>query len=256
MRRHLMDSPPLVARFLLAGLIGLGAWAPLQARADLAPSGDDSSDDSSQGSNDDSSNDDSSNDDSSQSSNDDSSNDDSSGYDISVQDVSSSEPENDLPGLSNFAQVSDVLYRGAQPDAQGFQTLASIGIKTVVNFRQLHTDKDMISGTGLQYVEIPWNALHPETEDMLAFLKVVEDPANQPVFVHCQHGADRTGTAVATYRIVEEGASVDDAYAEMKRFNMHGVFGPILHHFLTELDPSAIQSQLDSTSEPKIAIIP
>ncbi|MEI8195437.1 MAG: hypothetical protein WCI73_05970, partial [Phycisphaerae bacterium] len=68
------------------------------------------------------------------------------------------QPRHDLPGLSNFAQVSPNLYRGAQPTAEGFRQLKKMGIKTVVNLRAWHTDRDELKGTGLRYVQIPCNA--------------------------------------------------------------------------------------------------
>ncbi len=50
---------------------------------------------------------------------------------------------------------------------------------------------------------------------MRRFLVIVRDPARQPVFVHCQRGADRTGTACAVYRICVEGWEKEDAIDEM-----------------------------------------
>jgi protein tyrosine phosphatase (PTP) superfamily phosphohydrolase (DUF442 family) len=36
-------------------------------------------------------------------------------------------------------------------------------------------------------------AWHPEEKEIVKFLKTVTDKTKTPVFVHCQHGADRTG---------------------------------------------------------------
>ena len=57
-----------------------------------------------------------------------------------------------------------------------------------------------------------WRA---ETEDMVRFLRVVTDPARRPVFVHCVHGADRTGLMAAVYRVAVQGWSKDEAIREM-----------------------------------------
>jgi protein-tyrosine phosphatase len=48
-------------------------------------------------------------------------------------------------------------------------------------------------------------------------LDLISDPANQPVFVHCYHGEDRTGAVVALYRIVFQGCTVDQAHQEMMK---------------------------------------
>jgi hypothetical protein len=39
-------------------------------------------------------------------------------------------------GVPNFHQVSERIYRGAQPTTEGFQELAKMGIKTVVDLRR------------------------------------------------------------------------------------------------------------------------
>jgi len=152
-------------------------------------------------------------------------------------------PRNDLVGLPNFAQVSEGLYRGAQPTAAGFTELKKMGIKTVVNLRAMHSDRDKLRGTGLQYAAIPCDAWHPEEEDVAAFLKVVIDPANRPVFVHCQHGADRTGMMTAAYRMVEEGWTAEDAMAELPRFGFHPVFKDI-QKYLKGFDVERVRKEV------------
>ncbi len=156
-------------------------------------------------------------------------------------------PRNDLAGLPNFAKVSDKLYRGAQPTAEGFRTLKSMGIKTVVSLRLLHSDRDSLVGTGLQYLRIDAKAWHPEDEDIARVLKIIEDPKNQPVFVHCQHGADRTGAMVAAYRIVEEGWSNDEAAAELPSFNYHPVWTEVMT-YLASVDRASMKERVARTS--------
>jgi protein tyrosine/serine phosphatase len=119
------------------------------------------------------------------------------------------------PGLPNLHKVSDDLYRGAQPDAEGFRQLKAMGIKTVVDLRAEHSDRKELRDTGLEYEEIPMHAWHAEDEDVVAFLKIVTDKNRTPVFVHCQHGADRTGTVCAAYRVIVCGWSKDEAIREM-----------------------------------------
>lgn len=132
----------------------------------------------------------------------------------------------DVPGLPNFYKVSDNLYRGAQPTAEGMRQLKKMGIKTVVNLRLLHSDRNEIGDTELTYRHIPMTAFIPKTSDVAQFLQIVTDSNCTPVFVHCQHGSDRTGLMCAIYRIVVQGWSKDEAIAEMTRggFGFHGIF--------------------------------
>jgi protein tyrosine phosphatase (PTP) superfamily phosphohydrolase (DUF442 family) len=123
----------------------------------------------------------------------------------------------ELDGCPNLNKVSDTLYRGAQPEKEGFAGLEKMGIKTVVCLRRWHDDEKYIKGTNLNYVPIPMNTWKPTTEDVVTFLKTVTNESKQPVFVHCLHGADRTGTMVAIYRIVIERWSKEDAIKEMQQ---------------------------------------
>lgn len=121
-----------------------------------------------------------------------------------------------VAGMPNFFKVSDALYRSAQPSAEGMKGLKAMGVETVVNLRSFHSDRDEIGDTGLAYEHIYMKAWHPEEEDIVRFLQIVSNPKRQPVLVHCQHGADRTGTMVAIYRMAVEGWTADEAIAEMK----------------------------------------
>ncbi len=131
-----------------------------------------------------------------------------------------------LPGLPNLHKVSDDLYRGAQPSSEGMKQLEKLGVKTVVNLRSAHSDSDELKGTTLSYEHIPVTTRGPETQDVVRFLRIVTDEKRTPVFVHCQHGADRTGTMCAFYRIAVEGWSREEAIKEMTKggFGFHSIW--------------------------------
>ncbi|MBU1171068.1 MAG: dual specificity protein phosphatase family protein [Proteobacteria bacterium] len=131
-----------------------------------------------------------------------------------------------LEGVLNLHKVSDDLYRSAQPTEQGMENLKTIGIKTVLNLRSFHSDKDEIGKKGLVNEHIDMKAWHPEREDAVRFLKIVTNPDRTPVLVHCWHGADRTGTMCALYRVAIQGWTKEEALREMTQggFNFHSVF--------------------------------
>ncbi|MBM4045799.1 MAG: hypothetical protein FJ279_11845 [Planctomycetes bacterium] len=164
-------------------------------------------------------------------------------------------PRNDIPALSNFAKVSDALYRGAQPTAEGFAKLKEMGVKTVVNLRGFHSDRGLMKGLGLNYVHISFKPWHAEDEDVIPFLKLVLNPKNQPVFVHCLHGADRTGTMVAIYRVCGQGWKMDKAMEELPRFGFHTVWEN-LRRYLLALDPEALKAKAASAPDPKAERVP
>ena len=147
----------------------------------------------------------------------------------------------DLPGLPNFARVSEALYRGAQPTREGFQRLREMGVTTVVDLRG-KSHRDELEGLGLKYIHIPSSAAHIEEQKVIQFLRIVQDPANQPVFVHCERGADRTGAYVAAYRMVEQDWSAHDARAELGNFHF-SPFWQDIPAFLDKLDVGAVGRQ-------------
>jgi tyrosine-protein phosphatase SIW14 len=148
------------------------------------------------------------------------------------------------PGVGNLFRVSDDLYRGAQPTTEGFRGLQKLGIKTIVNLRAFHSDKKKLRGRGLSYERIRFVVWHPEREDVVRFLKIVNDPERTPVFIHCRRGADRTGMIAAIYRICVQGWSKRDAIDEMTRGG-YG-FAPVWSHladYIEALDVEELRRQ-------------
>ena len=119
-------------------------------------------------------------------------------------------------GLPNLHKVDAKLYRSAQPTAEGMTNLVALGVKTVINLRDNASDTDEIGGLPLAARRIEISAWNPKVEQVRDFFKILDDTNAVPVLVHCWHGADRTGTMCALYRILRQGWKVEDAITEMK----------------------------------------
>jgi len=127
----------------------------------------------------------------------------------------------DVPGVPNFHQVDEHVYRGAQPNGQGFAGLAKIGIKTVIDLRGESSEENSVQRARMRYVRLPWSGYKaPADSQITAVLSLLNDTAAWPVFVHCRRGADRTGTAIACYRIVHDHWTSQQALAEARTFGM------------------------------------
>jgi len=151
----------------------------------------------------------------------------------------------DRPGLPNLHKVNDGLYRGAQPTAEGIGELEKLGIKTIVNLRASHTDKGILGKSTIAVEPISTTPLTIKEEDVVRFLRIVTDKRRQPVFVHCQHGADRTGVMCAAYRVVVDGWTKQQAIDEMTQggFNFHSVWSN-LPEFIENLDVEKVKAKL------------
>ena len=124
--------------------------------------------------------------------------------------------------LYNFSEVSEGrIYRGAQPSPLFLRWLArEHGIRALVNLRGRTPgyESAFAARHGLRLFSLDLSADRPPTpEQVERFLRIVRDPENYPLLVHCRNGVDRTGYMVATYRILEEGWDTQRAIGEMNR---------------------------------------
>jgi len=160
-----------------------------------------------------------------------------------------------LPGVMNFAKVDQALWRGAQPTAEGFKALRAAGVKTVVSFRDNHDDAPQLKGSGLRYLRIPSKAWHPRESNLVIFLKVMENPDNWPVFVHCAEGRDRTGYSVAAYRMARQDWKAEAALQEMDTFHRNSIW--LLNpRAVRHLDIPRIRARVDGIAEPILITVP
>jgi len=127
----------------------------------------------------------------------------------------------DPPGVRNFQQVDDHLYRGAQPTPLGFGNLQKLGVRMIVDLRggdgHREAEKAVVEKNGMRYIHIPLNGYHaPSDGEMAQVLAALDDSTGWPVFIHCKRGADRTGTVVACYRIAHDHWPNQKALEEAK----------------------------------------
>jgi len=130
--------------------------------------------------------------------------------------------------IDNFGLVNHGYYRGAQPEGSDYADLAALGIKTVINLTSDDAQTDegaMVERAKMTYVEIPMTTREaPSAVQLAQFLGIVNDPANQPVYVHCVGGRHRTGVMTAVYRMTADSWTPDQAFKEMKQYKFGADF--------------------------------
>ena len=133
---------------------------------------------------------------------------------------------NDVPGIQNFHQVNESVFRGAQPTEEGFQRLAKMGVKTIVDLRRedehsTASERRMVEAAGMKYVNLPMQGfVAPHDAVISRVLAVLNNTGGGAVFVHCKRGADRTGGVIACYRISHDGWDNHKALKEAKTLGM------------------------------------
>lgn len=119
----------------------------------------------------------------------------------------------------------DVLMRGTKLTDRERAELLSIGIRSIVNLCAENDDDqawrarqgDSCPMRVERYPVVDFDVPTPQQRD--AFLAWVEDPRNQPCYVHCRGGHGRTGVVVACYRI-SRGWGLEAALQEAAEFGM------------------------------------
>jgi len=141
----------------------------------------------------------------------------------------------DIRGVPNFQTVNDHVYRGGQPSADGFRNLAAMGIKTVVDLQEKgersHAEHKLVKSLGMHYVNIPMQGMHTPKDKLISHA-LKELHSDNPVFLHCKRGADRTGVVVACYRIEHDNWSREQALKEARACGMSWYQLPLQRYVL------------------------
>lgn len=159
------------------------------------------------------------------------------------------------PGIENFYQVDQNVYRGAQPAEEGFRYLAKIGVKTVLDLRETDqrskAEEAMVTAAGMKYINVPMTGLKVPTEAEMSKVLGILEGNNGAVFVHCKRGADRTGVVIASYRIDQDKWNNQQALAEAKARGMSLFQLPRMSYILA-FQPREFQAK----TTPAMAAVP
>lgn len=148
-----------------------------------------------------------------------------------------------MPGLPNLHQVDTGIYRSAQPDLGAQESLSTLGVRSVISLRFSEDDPELLPE--VRRIHAPIESWDVDHDEIMLALGALIDPANQPVLLHCRHGADRTGTVMAAYRMVVQGWSAADAIKEMREggYNYHAIWRNMIR-YLERLDVAAARAEL------------
>jgi tyrosine-protein phosphatase SIW14 len=151
----------------------------------------------------------------------------------------------ELPNFKNLYKINDSLYRSEQPSKVGMKELEKLGIKTVLNFRNHHNDKDEVAKTNLIVERIALNTNKIAYSDIVQTLKIIQQ-SKKPILIHCLHGSDRTGCMIAAYRMVYNNYTKEQAIAELTdpQYGYHHTWFPNIIELLNGLDVEGLKREL------------
>jgi len=141
--------------------------------------------------------------------------------------------QTELPPIPRFLQVSPQFCTGGQPRLEAFAKLKADGVKAVLNLRQpsehrAADEQAAVAAAGLKYFNIPVVYTNPTDAEADEFLRITDDPANRPMFIHCT-AAIRVGAFWMIRRAVRDGLTPDAALEEARKVGL--VNAPHLEEF-------------------------
>ena len=123
--------------------------------------------------------------------------------------------------LPNFHAVGPGIWRGAAPSEAGLRHLKAMGVKTVIDLRiapkTVRKEGVYAQSLGFRWINLPMGSDPPTPKQVATLLATLSRAPGESVFVHCQHGADRTGCMLGIYRVTRQGWAFPRAYAEMRQ---------------------------------------
>ena len=149
--------------------------------------------------------------------------------------------------LTRFYRITPELYRSGQPNSLEMKELEAMGIRSVLNLRQHHTDNDEARGTALMLYHIRMRAGNIQDEEVAEALHII-NTAPKPILVHCWHGSDRTGTIIALYRILYESWSKEAALEELMRpeFGHHKRIYANIPTYIRDVDTEKLKTLIEA----------
>lgn len=152
--------------------------------------------------------------------------------------------------IPNFGRVTDVLYRGALPDAEGYRTMAErLGVRRVLSIIEHQRAEDAraaLSSGIAEWHHIGFSDRHaPDPENVRRWLAYVRSSERDgTVFTHCRGGRHRTGVLVGVYRTADQGWTKEEALSEMMAYGWYSANGhrPLLDWFLHTFDPKEYEA--------------
>jgi len=135
--------------------------------------------------------------------------------------------------IRNFLQVSPDFCTGGQPRPEHFAQLKRQGVKAVLNLRtpsEHREDEERAAAeqAGLKYFNIPVAYTAPTDAQADEFLRITDDPANRPLFIHCT-AAIRVGAFWLIRRVARDGWTWDKALEEARKVGVNNA--PHLEEF-------------------------
>ena len=161
--------------------------------------------------------------------------------------------------ITNFHRVDDTLMRGAKPTKDQLKELKDNGVRTIISFctnynptnpqpQKMPDEAEWAKQLGMKFHWLPFRSKDNPSEDYVnSFFSIINDAKakGEKVFIHCRHGADRTGLFAALYRLQYQNVRLSDVVTELMEYGHDATDNP-------NIIPYIIKFKEDQSIEKKI----
>ncbi len=118
-----------------------------------------------------------------------------------------------------LGKASAILYWGDEPTAEKMVYLKQLNIKCLINVRtnKCREQRELALQNGMRFYHVKSGVMIPPTKKEIdKFVQILANPANQPAYLFCNGGRDRSVFYIGLYRMAFEKWTAAQAKAEMK----------------------------------------
>ena len=160
----------------------------------------------------------------------------------------------------NFATAErGLLYRSGQMDPLRLgRTIRDYKIKTVLNLRGSHPEQVWYQGeqkatldAGATQTDMALSSCEWMSRVQLRTLIHTLETSDRPLLIHCWHGAERTGLAMAFAKLLEPGSTLADGRAQFSLRYLYTGFGDgkVMDQHLAQYEAWLRRQHLSHTPE-------
>lgn len=150
--------------------------------------------------------------------------------------------------IENFHCVDETLMRGAKPDFEQLKELKNSGVKNIISFCTNYNPKSktqsgvpeesfLAEKLGMNFYWLPFKSTeNPSGDSIRKFFNIIDNSKTngEKVFIHCRHGADRTGLFSALYRIKYQKVKLSDVIRELMVYGHDANHNPNIIPFIID----------------------
>lgn len=128
------------------------------------------------------------------------------------------EQPSEYPGLHNVVAYHKGCYSGSAPEGDaGFDTLASLGVKTLISVDGAEPALVPAKARGIRYIHLPIGYNGFDDERRMQLVRATRDAMRiGPVYLHCHHGKHRSAGAAGTIGVSLGWANPSEMVERMK----------------------------------------